>query len=133
MISVAKLIQKLGYDDSPNFLAGETLARIPSLAHVFRRARQYCGLAGVYALRQNASRPDGSLVPVVYVCDAESDEDARQVHRRVWNQDVLPFVIVRTPQNVRIYSGFGYREATDKSKRASSRVADAAVTANEIS
>jgi len=132
MISVAKLTRQLGYDESPNFLTSGALARIPSLAHVFRRAEQDCGLAGVYALRQDASRVDGSLVPVVYICEAESEEAARQVHRRVWNQDVVPFVIVRTPQNVRVYSGFGYREEADASGRTASRILNEAVSANEI-
>ena len=96
MISVAKLIQELGYDDSPNFVTGPALARVPSHAHIFRRAETYCGLVGVYTLRQDASLRDGSLVPVVYVCESKSETDAIQVHRLVWNQDVVPFVIVRT-------------------------------------
>ncbi len=132
MISVAKLIRELGYDDSPNFLRGEALGQSPSFAHVFRRAEEHCGLAGVYALRQDTSRLDGGLVPVVYICEAESEEAARQVHRRVWNQNAVPFLIVRTPQNVRVYSGFGYREAADTSKRTASRVLHEAVTAHEI-
>jgi hypothetical protein len=132
MISVAKLIQELGYDDSPNFVKGGSLAQIPSLAHVFRRAEQHCGLVGVYALRQDASLRDGSLVPVVYVCESKSEDDALLVHRRVWNQDVVPFVIVRTPQNVRIYSGFGYREGADKSKRTATRILNEAVAADDI-
>jgi hypothetical protein len=132
MIAVAKLIQELGYDDSPNFLTGKALTGVPSFAHIFRRAERHCGLAGVYALRQDASRPDGSLVPVVYVCEAESEEAAQQVHRHVWNQDVVPFVIVRTPQNVRIYSGFGYRERAETPERTASRILNEAVTANDI-
>ena len=132
MISIAKLIKELGYDDSPNFLTGEALVSPPNLAHVFRRAEKHCGLAGVYALRQNTSRLDGALVPVVYVCDADSEDAARQVHRHVWNQNIVPFLIVRTPQNVRVYSGFGYREAPDTSKRTASRILNEAVTAHEI-
>ena len=132
MISVAELTQQLGYDGSPNFLTGGALTRIPSLAHVFRRAEQDCGLTGVYALRQDASRPDGSLVPVVYVCEAESEEAAQRIHRRVWNQDVVPFVIVRTPENVRVYSGFGYRAEADAPRRTASRILNEAVSANEI-
>ena len=132
MISVAKLIEELGYDDSPNFLRGESLARIPSFAHIFRRAEKHCGLAGVYALRQDASLLEGSLVPVVYVCEAQSEEDARQIHRLVWNQDVVPFVIVRTPESVRIYSGFGYRETAETSKRTALRILNEAVAAHDV-
>ena len=132
MISLAKLIEELGYDDSPNFLKGEALASPPNFAHVFRRAEKHCGLAGVYALRQDTSRLDRGLVPVVYVCEAKSEDAARQVHRHVWNQNIVPFLIVRTPQNVRVYSGFGYAETADKSRRAASRILSELVTAHEI-
>ena len=132
MISIGELTRELGYDHSPNFLTGGALARVPSFAHVFRRAEEQCSLAGVYALRQDESRLDGSLQPVVYVCEAESEDAARQIHRRVWNQNVVPFVVVRTPQHVRVYSGFGYREAADASRRTASRVLNEAVTAQAI-
>lgn len=132
MISVTDLIEDLGYRGSPNFLTGRALTQAPSFAHVFRRAEQHCGLAGVYTLRQDTSDPGGSLVPVVYVCEAESEAAAREIHRHVWNQDVVPFVIVRTPQNVRVYSGFGYREGGATPRRSASRILNEAVTAHEI-
>ena len=132
MISLAELIGELGYNRSPNFLTGRRLAASPGFAHVFRRAEEHCGLAGVYALCQDTSSLDGSLVPAVYVCEADSEEHARQIHRQVWNQNVVPFLIVRTPQNVRVYSGFGYHEAADSPKRSASRVLNEALTANEL-
>ena len=132
MITVAKLVQELGYADSPNFVTGESLRRVPNYAHIFRRAEKHCGLVGVYTLRQDASLRDGSLVPVVYVCEPKSEEDALQVHRHVWNQDVVPFLIVRTPATVRIYSGFGYRDDPNASARTASRILRDAVEAHDI-
>ena len=69
---------------------------------------------------------------MVYVCEPKSEKDALQVHRLVWNQDVVPFVIVRTPQNVRIYSGFGYREDKKASRRTASRILNEAVDVQDI-
>ncbi len=120
MISVAQLINELGYAGSPNFVTGDDLRRVPGYGHIFRRAQQprkegekSCGLRGVYALRQRPSDElvlgQGSLTPVVYVCEAESETEADHIHRLVWNQDVVPFLIVGTPQNIRVYSGFGHR------------------------
>jgi hypothetical protein len=43
------------------------------------------------------------------VCDAATDDEADDTHRLAWNQDVVPFVLVNTPQSVRLYSGFRYR------------------------
>ena len=149
MISVARLINELGYHDSPNFVTGAKLGRVPGYGHIFRRAQgnpdeesqegrkdQSCGLKGVYVLRQDprpkASLSEGSLTPVVYVCEAASEAEAEKIHRLVWNQDVVPFVIVRTPQNVRVYSGFGYREDPKTPQRTASRILKDAVDVQDI-
>jgi hypothetical protein len=54
------------------------------------------------------------MVPVVYICEAPSDEEADRTHRLVWNQDVVPFVLIQTPQTIRLYSGFRYRRRGEK-------------------
>ena len=69
---------------------------------------------------------------MVYVCEAASEADADQIHRLVWNQDVVPFLIVRTPQNIRVYSGFGYREDENAKKRSASQILKEAIGAQEI-
>jgi hypothetical protein len=143
MISVAELIDELGYEGSPNFVTGDELTRVPSYGHIFRRAQQSrnegeksCGLQGVYTLRQRPSKDpslgEGSLTPVVYVCEAASEADAERIHRLVWNQDVVPFLIVCTPQNARVYSGFGYREDESPKKRPASQILREAIGAQEI-
>ncbi len=143
MISVAELIDELGYKGSPNFVTGDELGRVPGYGHIFRRAQQSrkegekpCGLRGVYTLRQRPSGDlplgEGSLTPVVYVCEAPSQADADRIHRLVWNQDVVPFLIVRTPQNVRVYSGFGYREDENAKKRTPSRILKEVIGAQEV-
>jgi type I restriction-modification system DNA methylase subunit len=143
MISVADLIDELGYEGSPNFVTGDKLGRVPGYAHIFRRAQQprkegekSCSLQGVYTLRQRPSEDlslgEGSLTPVVYVCEAASEADADRIHRLVWNQDVVPFLIVRTPQNVRVYSGFGYRDDQSAKKRSAPRILKEAIGAQEI-
>src|SRR4051812_36168771 len=105
-----ELLNILGYASSTNLLrAGErALASAPSVGHVFRLAAEKRGLKGVYALRPPGENGGEPLVPVVYICDATSDDDADRTHRLVWNQDVVPFVLVNTPQSVRLYSGFRY-------------------------
>ena len=40
MISVAELIDELGYEGSPNFVTGNELGRVPGYGHIFRRAQQ---------------------------------------------------------------------------------------------
>lgn len=102
------LLDELGYSASGNFFRRGTAAfeRAPDIGHILRSAarRKACRLEGVYTLRPFDG--GGSTVPVVYVCDADSTAAADEVHRLVWNQDIVPFLLVRTPTGLRLYSGF---------------------------
>ncbi len=113
-----ELLRKLGYDQSPNFLRGNDLARAPDYGHIFRRAKEKpCRLQGVYALRDPRAAGTPPIVPVVYVCRAASESHADEIHRLVWNQNVVPFVIVHTDEDVRLYSGFRCQDSADNSER----------------
>ncbi|MFW6372486.1 MAG: hypothetical protein ACOC3W_02205, partial [Thermodesulfobacteriota bacterium] len=87
------LIQKFGYADSPAFLHGADLDGIVNYAHVFRKARNACGLQGVYTLRNEGQSP----IPLVYVCEIDNEEESDIIHRRVWNQDIVPFLMLVSP------------------------------------
>lgn len=102
------VIKELGYADSYGFLSAKSdkLKTAPGFGHIFRRAQDTLGLKGVYTLRNPRASAGTPVVPVVYVCEAESDEKANEIHKLVWNQDVAPFVLVTTPKSIRLYSGF---------------------------
>ena len=105
----ARLLDELGYADSPHFLRkGSTeLRTAPEFGHVFRKATaKPCHLEGVYTLKRNPQSKTEPPVPVVYVCRADSEEAAHNVHRLVWNQDVVPFLLLHSPRGFRLYSGF---------------------------
>ncbi len=107
----ADLLNRLGYTDSPNFLrpgAGQGSDRARDFGHIFRRAHRDLGLKGVYTLRDHGESGRDTVVPVVYVCQVPSEQDATRVHRLVWNQNVVPFLIVVTPKTVRIYQAFEF-------------------------
>jgi len=109
------LIERLGYQDSPHFLraGGGDLESVVDYAHVFRHAiLEPCQLHGVYTLSAGAKQSSDAVIPVVYVCFAETETDADEVHRLVWNQDIVPFVLVYTPRGVKLYSGFCYQKQT---------------------
>ncbi len=107
------LIDALGYKTSDHFLRRDTAAfeRAPDIGHILRAAahRRACRLEGVYTLQSSAGT--GSPVPVVYVCEAEDLAAADEIHRLVWNQDIVPFLMVHTPAGVRLYSGFTCNDA----------------------
>ena len=111
-MQVADLLGELGYRDSPKFLRRRQTAldTAPDFGHIFRRAKSRLGLQGVYTL-QPSTEASASLVPVVYVCKATSEQKADDFHRLVWNQDVVPFLIVHTPSGIKLYSGFRHNHS----------------------
>ncbi|MBZ5560853.1 MAG: N-6 DNA methylase [Acidobacteriia bacterium] len=104
----------LQYTGSPNYLSGSALRRDPTYGHILRKAEEACELKGVYTLRASAYDPHQSDVPVVYVCHTDSEQKAREIHKRVWNQNVVPFLVVVSPGWVRLYPGFGYKGRADE-------------------
>ncbi|HXP62209.1 MAG TPA: N-6 DNA methylase, partial [Dongiaceae bacterium] len=107
------LLNALGYSTSGNFLRRGKPAfnRAPDIGHILRTAarRRACRLEGVYTLRP--FNDEGSPVPVVYVCEADDMATANEIHKLVWNQDIVPFLLVRTPDGLRLYSGFKWNDA----------------------
>ena len=133
-MSVAGLIETLGYDQSAHFLRrGRRLESARDYGHVFRKAAEDCALRGVYTI-QDESSGSGPLVPCVYVCEARDEAEARLIHRRVWNQNVVPFLLLCTPRNVRVYSGFRYSrpESVAKGDTLAQGILEPAVAFNEV-
>jgi hypothetical protein len=129
-----QLIDKLGYSDSPAFLQGERLREHHGYSFFFAQAekaeeKEHCNLKGVYTLLYPPDKlSSSSLTPVVYVCEADNEAKAAKIHRRVWNQNIVPFLIVVTPRNIRLYSGFEYNhKQSDKE-----RVLEVAINAKEV-
>ena len=89
----------------------------------------HCNLKGVYALLDSPDKLSGSsLTPVVYVCEADNETEAGKIHKRVWNQNIVPFLIIVTPRNIRLYSGFEYSHKQSDEER----VLEVAKSATEI-
>lgn len=107
----ADLIEILEYNQSSAFLQAEQLNDYPGYAHIFRKAQQTSGLQGVYTLKDEAGQ---SIVPLIYVCEADSEEMAKTIHKQVWNQNIVPFLLMTSPQHIRLYSGFAYESKQDE-------------------
>ena len=108
----------LQYTGSPNYRSGDALRLEPDYGHILRKAQEACDLQGVYMLRGSTYDPHQPDVPVVYVCRADSEQKAREIHKSVWNQNVVPFLLVVSPGWVRLYPGFSYEASEDPNKAA---------------
>jgi hypothetical protein len=83
---------------------GEGLV-LPSDQHLVRTARA-AGAKGSYFFK--ASAANHSVRPAVHLAEASTADEARQIHKRLWNQGVNPFLIILLPGEVRVYSGFAF-------------------------
>ncbi len=117
-LELNELLEGLGYLGSDYFLKGAELQRHPAYAHFFRKASEDLHLKGVYCLR---ARPEckidqDTVVPVVYVVELDSDdpESIQKWHRKVWNQSIVPFVLLATPSSFRVYRGFRHSDDIKK-------------------
>lgn len=113
----AHILQALDYDDSERFVTPDQAEKLPpselsfALRHLARsfgrlqNGKGRSGFLGAYVLQQEPGAP---AVPVTYVFEVESDAEAREIHRTVWNQSLVPFLIVSSPSTVRVYPGFSF-------------------------
>ncbi|MFC7337603.1 class I SAM-dependent DNA methyltransferase [Haloferula chungangensis] len=110
-MSATKVISALGYHDSPNFVTESefTWGRLGSFAHVLRKAGAELSLSGAYTLKG-----PGPAIPLVYVCHVDDEKRVSEIHKLVWNQDVVPYLIVSSPAGIRVFSGFDYSPGGNK-------------------
>lgn len=116
LMQLKRLLELLGYSGAENYRTVDGYHE-PSTAHIFRAA----GRAG-----DDGARVDGAYVfhtsfedkvlpvrPAVYVAEALSTDQARSIHRSLWNLGSAPFLIVLLPNQIRIYTGFDYDHQDD--------------------
>ena len=104
--SKKQLLEVLGYSDSPNYCATADQHH-PLTAHLFREAKR-AGAEGVYLIHTSPNDEILPPRPAVYVAEASTREEAREIHRSLWNLGNAPFLIVILPNEIRIYTGFDY-------------------------
>ncbi|NOQ20938.1 MAG: N-6 DNA methylase, partial [Desulfobacterales bacterium] len=119
-MNIKEFISCMNYDDSPFFLSDSHLYEYPGYAHIFRLSKEKCGLHGVYTLKtSDENHPHQVVVPIVYICQADSEQQAREFHRLIWNQNIVPFIIVLTTKSIHLYSGFNFNTRLSESRNQS--------------
>lgn len=109
---LAEVLDILGYGQSSYYLKTGHKHE-PEVASLFRAAYN-AGVDGIYVFRTGSEKdPTFSVKPVVYVAEAQTPEEARKIHRKLWNLGQAPFLIVVLPTEVRVYTGFDYSQNDD--------------------
>jgi methylase of polypeptide subunit release factors len=136
------LIEALGYREAPGFLDEPRWHEAIEHAHVFRHTAEACRapsvrgrFRGTYMLGMHRTEERRATTPVVYVAEAPSAQAADAIHHIVWNQAVVPFLVVRTPDGVRLYTGFDYEPdwtTLSETPRSQRGVLEAAIAFGEV-
>jgi N-6 DNA methylase len=109
---LAEVLDTLNYSQSPYYLKTQSKHE-PEVAPLFRAAYN-AGVDGIYVFRSNFQKESiSSTKPAVYVAEAQTPEDARTIHRSLWNLGQAPFLIVILPNHIRVYTGFAYEQEND--------------------
>jgi type I restriction-modification system DNA methylase subunit len=106
-LQLEQLLDVLKYTQSPNY-CNSSVKHDPTTEHTFRAAKQ-AGVKGTYVF--HTSPPNDEILPVkpaVHVAEAKTPDEARDIHRKLWNLGNAPFLIVILPNQIRVYTGFDY-------------------------
>ena len=72
-------------------------------------------MQGTYLFQ--TSPPDQKILPprpAVYVAEAKTRDEAREIHRRLWNLGNAPFLVILLPDEIRVYTGFDFSLENEK-------------------
>lgn len=112
MLGLQELLAELDYDQSPYYRRNDSDFE-PETVHLFRAAREINvdgGVDGIYVFETSPQDENNILPaqPAVYIATAKTEEDAKEIHRSLWNLCYAPFLIITLPHQIRIYTGFNY-------------------------
>jgi type I restriction-modification system DNA methylase subunit len=82
--------------------------------HLFRAAKK-AGVQGAYVFQ--TSPPEQKILPprpAVYVAEAKTRDEAREIHQRLWNLGNAPFIVILLPNEIRVYTGFDFSLTNEK-------------------
>lgn len=91
MFQLDSVLEQLGYSQSENY---KSVAEVNSqTTHLFRGLKKTQQIKGCYTF--HTSRDDQVLPirAVVYVAEANTEEEAREIHKQLWNFNNAPFLI----------------------------------------
>ena len=116
MITLKELEKQLGYDRSSHYRRIEDEPPEIGTAHLFRVSREVDGVRGIYTFEASPDQKPKLLParPAVYVAEAETTEQASSIHKSLWNLSYAPFLIIRLPHQIRVYTCFSYAHDSDE-------------------
>lgn len=111
MISTAEaLIARLGYDEATGWVSANDFHRLASHRFALQQACSEMALYGAFCLMRPSTKDEIVSTPLVYVALAGTFADAQEIHRKVWSQGLVPFLLIVTPEEILLCPGFTYSQ-----------------------
>ncbi len=113
MLSLDKILRILNYTSSSNYKTDLSQFNINN-RHYFdllQRASDMpdCKFEGIMMFDLSSGEKESySKRPLLFVASAQSPVSARKLHKLVWNIGSIPFMLVKLPSQLRLYSGFSF-------------------------
>lgn len=116
---IDQLITKLGYSNDAGLLTGTSeFARAIGITHALHTASEAIHLKACYGVWETGfgGQVTSRFVPLVYLAQAQSIHEAKQYHRWVWSQGIVPWLIISVQEQFVICPGFDFSFDTNWEK-----------------
>ncbi len=119
--SLKLLAELLGYNGDAGFIVADSFSSLPNHKHALRVAKNDMATHAAFGLWTGgngslAASGHARFTPLVFLASVESEAQARKVHRSVWSQGLVPYLLIVSTDTVWLCQGFDY-SATDWSAR----------------
>lgn len=102
-----QLLQLLGYTQKNGWISADKFDDLQAHRFELVRARDVIGIDGAFCWLKGEGKTSISA-PLVYITKAVDRAGAKAIHRKVWSQGLVPFLIIYCPDEVLICQGFSY-------------------------
>jgi hypothetical protein len=97
-----EVISRLGLARGPGLVRSWEEFTGTTNRHVVRQAFAAVGTYAVFGFSAPGRDERQSFTPILYLCAARDDAAARDIHRLVWSQGVVPLLLIATPSALQI-------------------------------
>lgn len=102
-----RLLMSLSYTRENGWVTAKEFDSIHAHRFALAQASEYMSIVGVFCWL-SGQHPTSIAAPLVYIATATDRADAQTIHRKVWSQGLVPFLLVLTPSELIVCDGFRY-------------------------
>ncbi len=103
-----ELLRRLGYETDMGWVAASEFDKVTTHRFALQQARSEISLVGAFCLMHPGEDASVVSTPLVYVSTAPDLTAARENHRRVWSQGLVPFLLIACLDEFILCPGFSY-------------------------